>query len=219
LAAAWFSGASLYPPSTHADRFVAPDTVVASANGSFAYVGKFFKENGPAEVADVGFGGSNIDRLIHGDFFCSILSAGDSLTLPVSARLLNPTLPGRGRLWVNFCDFTSQACTTVVLPAATTEVLDPSLERQLRLWNEPNPFSAQTTFRYELPAPGRAILEVFDLSGRSMARIVDEVQAAGRHSATWDVRGVPALERTRGVFFGRLTFRGRVQSRAIVVMR
>lgn len=58
---------------------------------------------------------------------------------------------------------------------------------------------APTTLRYALPAEGEAVLDVFDLRGRRIARLVDGRQAAGEHTATL------ATERlASGVYLARL---------------
>lgn len=47
--------------------------------------------------------------------------------------------------------------------------------------NYPNPFNPSTRITYELPIATHVALEVFDLSGRKIATLIDEVQTAGRH--------------------------------------
>ena len=50
----------------------------------------------------------------------------------------------------------------------------------------PNPFNPRTTVTFDLAAPGRARLAVYDLRGALVRRLVDAELPAGRHRATWD---------------------------------
>ena len=50
---------------------------------------------------------------------------------------------------------------------------------------EPNPFTASTRIRFDLPRPAWTRLEVFDLQGRRVARLANELLAAGSHSRDW----------------------------------
>lgn len=50
----------------------------------------------------------------------------------------------------------------------------------------PNPFNPHTTVTFDLAAPGRATLAVYDLRGALVRRLVDAELPAGRHSAEWD---------------------------------
>ncbi len=52
--------------------------------------------------------------------------------------------------------------------------------------NYPNPFNPSTVIQYMLPASGHIILTLHDVLGREVARLVDEVQAAGVHEVHLD---------------------------------
>lgn len=56
----------------------------------------------------------------------------------------------------------------------------------------PNPFARQTTIVYELAAPERVRLEVFDLTGRAVATVEDAWRQTGVHRAVFDAAGLPA---------------------------
>jgi len=63
----------------------------------------------------------------------------------------------------------------------------------------PNPFNLQTIIYYELPAKTAVRLEVYNLSGRRVATLVEERQEAGYQQVTWEAGGMPS-----GVYFYKL---------------
>ena len=69
---------------------------------------------------------------------------------------------------------------------ATSAAEAPRLGQSYVVGSRPNPFRARTAFVYEVGATGPVAVEVFDLLGRRLETLVDEVQAAGRHVVTWD---------------------------------
>ena len=89
-------------------------------------------------------------------------------------------------------------------PLATL-VLEPSA---------PNPFPHATAIRYTLPTAGRVTVEVFDVTGRRVAVLVDGEQPAGRHEVRWDAGGVPG-----GAYLCRLGFEREVLTRTLVRVR
>ena len=69
----------------------------------------------------------------------------------------------------------------------------------------PNPLEGSCTLRFDLARAGTAALEVFDLSGRRVARLDHGLKEPGRYSIRWagkDDRGGPAAT---GLYFVRLT--------------
>jgi hypothetical protein len=74
-----------------------------------------------------------------------------------------------------------------------------------RLWqSRPNPSNPVTTIPYWVPAETHVRLAVYDMSGRTVALLVDRVESAGRHEVRWsgqDGRGRPVAS---GVYLYRL---------------
>jgi hypothetical protein len=69
--------------------------------------------------------------------------------------------------------------------------------------NYPNPFNPVTVLRYQLAEAGHVRLEVYDVLGREVAVLVDEVRVAGEHVARFDGSGCAS-----GVYFCRMQVRG-----------
>ncbi|MCP3999225.1 MAG: hypothetical protein GY722_29790, partial [bacterium] len=51
--------------------------------------------------------------------------------------------------------------------------------------NSPNPFNPVTKIRFDLPRAGHVRLEIFEVSGRRVAMLLDESREAGRYSTNW----------------------------------
>ncbi len=83
----------------------------------------------------------------------------------------------------------------------------------------PNPFRSEIHFDFTVPRPARIAIEVFDLQGRMVRRVLDEQLAAGRYTRSW--RGDDASGRTAhsGIFFVRMTAPGLVQMGRVVLIR
>ena len=83
----------------------------------------------------------------------------------------------------------------------TFDLAGPSSLSRLSLDNTPNPFNPSTTFWMELPVESRAVLELYDMRGRKLATLLDEVRPAGRTEYRFDGRAVTLPS---GVYFARL---------------
>lgn len=55
--------------------------------------------------------------------------------------------------------------------------------------NFPNPFNPVTTIHYTLAQPTHARIEIYDVLGRRVATLVDELQTEGTHSVQWNGAG------------------------------
>ncbi len=80
--------------------------------------------------------------------------------------------------------------------------------------NYPNPFNPSTTIAYELPRRAQVVLEIFDLMGRRVAKLVDEIQNEGRHEITWN-----GSARASGIYWYRLQAGGHVAAKKMLLLR
>lgn len=67
--------------------------------------------------------------------------------------------------------------------------------------NYPNPFNPSTTIEFEIPKSGRVKIELFDLSGKRILDILDEIRPAGHYKINIDL-GYLAT----GIYFYKLRF-------------
>ena len=84
---------------------------------------------------------------------------------------------------------------------------------------EPNPFDAQTSVRWSLPAPAHVRVGVFDVSGRRVASLLDAERPAGDGVVRWDARDDRGSAVPAGVYFVRVDVPGGSVSRRVIRLR
>lgn len=94
-------------------------------------------------------------------------------------------------------------------PGFASEQQNPGVAKRT-LKNVPNPFNPSTTISFELAAAARATLDVFDVNGRFIRRLVDARLASGTHQAPWDGADEHGRPVASGVYFYRLSVDGGV---------
>jgi len=104
-------------------------------------------------------------------------------------------------------------------PAPEILKADVQLPAKFALTNYPNPFNPSTTIEFALPQDGVVHVEIFDLTGRRVAVLIDEERSVGRHKAIWNARNETGSKASSGIYFVRATFDGQVLNRKIVLMR
>ena len=85
--------------------------------------------------------------------------------------------------------------------------------------NTPNPFREGTTISYASPRPQPLKLRVFDVSGRLVRTLVDQVMPAGRFTIAWDGRDDHGQVTTAGVYFYRLEGENEMLTRKTIRLR
>ncbi len=86
--------------------------------------------------------------------------------------------------------------------------------------NYPNPFNPTTTIRYATRTRGHVTLRVYDIAGRLVATLVDEIQAPGNdHRVVWNGRNRRGQPVAAGVYFYTLSAPGYEASRKLVLLK
>lgn len=85
--------------------------------------------------------------------------------------------------------------------------------------NYPNPFNASTVIAYDIGARSEVTLEIFNILGQRIARLVDGDRPAGQYSAFWN--GVDDADRPAptGVYFYRLQAGPLCEIRKMVLLK
>lgn len=80
--------------------------------------------------------------------------------------------------------------------------------------NYPNPFNPLTDIRYQIADRSHVILQIFNLLGEEVARLVDEVQDAGYKSVSWVATDAPS-----GIYTCRLRAGAYIEVRKMLLVR
>jgi hypothetical protein len=80
-----------------------------------------------------------------------------------------------------------------------------------------HPASGPARLRFALPAASRVEIDVYDVTGRRVARIVDGEYAAGAHTVTWNP-SAGGVRSAAGLYFARMTAGGRRLDQRVVLM-
>ena len=87
-------------------------------------------------------------------------------------------------------------------------------ETMALLQNYPNPFNPNSDIRYQISEFGKVRLAVYDLLGREVALLVNEMKPAGTYEVRFDASGLAS-----GVYLYRLTAGSFVETRKMIVVR
>jgi hypothetical protein len=187
----------MYDDGTHGDD-VAGDRIYTaliplgpSIGGDRARVGQEFKFGIWGEDNESGFGLNHIENI------------DDSQTTFELKTQFGSINPNRYFGW----DFDTQKPISVdgpeVIPVTYT------LEQ-----NYPNPFNPSTVIRYDVPKSSKVSLNVYDIMGREVAALVNDVQAAGRYEVVFSAQNISS-----GVYFYRLAADGFISVKKMVLMK
>jgi len=85
--------------------------------------------------------------------------------------------------------------------------------------NYPNPFNPETTISYNLPAESFVTLEIYNLKGQLVKRLVSENKPSGAHKAVWNGADQQGREVASGFYFYRLKTKDNQLTRKILLMK
>jgi hypothetical protein len=80
--------------------------------------------------------------------------------------------------------------------------------------NYPNPFNPSTEIKFAIPEQGFVSLKVYDITGREIAKLVNEVRNAGFYSVNFNASSLSS-----GVYFYRIESGDFVQTRKMLLVK
>lgn len=105
-----------------------------------------------------------------------------------------------------------------ILNISTTDVADEiSTQKSFILYqNFPNPFNGETSIKYSVLSRERITLRIYDVLGREIAALVDEVKEAGSYNVTWKIENGKF---TSGIFFYQLRSGSFVEMKKMILLK
>ena len=105
--------------------------------------------------------------------------------------------------------------TTATVVSTEDDPLAGQIPDEFRLYgNYPNPFNPSTRIAFALPGEQHVRLEVYDLLGRRVALLLDEVRTAGQHAVDFDAAALSS-----GVYLYRITAGDFSHTRKMMLMK
>ncbi|MFB3104575.1 MAG: FG-GAP-like repeat-containing protein, partial [Pseudomonadales bacterium] len=92
-------------------------------------------------------------------------------------------------------------------PAEATAIEQASAdvpEKIIELATYPNPFHTSITLSYRVAHTSRVVVTVYDVLGRAVHRLLDQVQLPGAHEVVWDGRNEAGRVASSGVYLVRV---------------
>ncbi len=85
--------------------------------------------------------------------------------------------------------------------------------------NAPNPFNPQTVLTFEVAAPGRVSLAIYDVAGKLVRTLVDDTRPAGQFEATWNGMDDSGQRVSSGVYFAKYRAGDQEQTRKMTMVK
>jgi len=85
--------------------------------------------------------------------------------------------------------------------------------------NYPNPFNMATTISFGLPEPAHVQVQIFDVNGRKVKRLVDQVCGAGVHSVVWNGTDEADRKVSSGIYICRFSAGKVVLNRKLILVK
>jgi hypothetical protein len=95
-----------------------------------------------------------------------------------------------------------------------------SLQKPSLYQSFPNPFKFRANIRYQLPIQSKVSLTIYDITGRAVRKLLDEVnKEPGLHTITWDGKDDRGRVLPNSVYFYRLKTERFTDSKRVIVIR
>lgn len=126
-------------------------------------------------------------------------------------------IEGGYELWMS-CVSRGLAVLTVLNPTTAVDAGEAPAVRLALAQNHPNPFRAGTQIPFVLPRTESVRLDIYDVTGRLVRRLVDGTLPAGDHAIGWDGRTSGMASMPSGVYLYRLEAGGEAIERRMLLL-
>jgi hypothetical protein len=96
----------------------------------------------------------------------------------------------------------------------------PARPRNFALFqNYPNPFNVSTVISFSIPSRSHVRVDVFDILGRSVVTLLEDVRDQGYHAIAWDGTSASGEDLSSGVYLYRVSSDGHTEQRKMVLLK
>ncbi len=85
--------------------------------------------------------------------------------------------------------------------------------------NFPNPFNPSTNIRFTIPVISKVKLKVYDILGRLVAKLLDEVKPPGTYDINWNGKNMHDQRLASGIYFYQLESDKFVETKKLVLLK
>jgi len=192
---------------------VSTEEISTTGENNEAYEGVLVKVSGICDNDNLGWrewsldDGSGPTRIYHGliDDFLPILGEEYEVT---GVQYFG---------WGNF----------MVLPRFISDIVGPSGIEEGNMINPvfeltqnyPNPFNPETIIEYSIPQNSKIELNIYNIKGQKVKRLVSDQFSAGQHSVIWDGRDSSGKSVSSGIYFYKLKAANFEKTRKMILMK
>ena len=126
-----------------------------------------------------------------------------------------------GKYKVRVADNTNNctATSTAVRVKVPCRAMNEETNETAALAAYPNPFSSSTSISFSLSQLENISLEIFDVRGRLIRTLANELMSAGTHVVPWNAREQNGNEVSEGIYFLRMQTESEVKTIAVSVVK
>ena len=85
--------------------------------------------------------------------------------------------------------------------------------------NYPNPFNPVTTLRYDLPENGLVNITIYDMLGRQVKTLINQIQDVGYRSVIWDATNDYGKPVSAGIYLYQIQAGEYISTKKMVLLK
>ncbi|MCJ7801889.1 MAG: T9SS type A sorting domain-containing protein [Candidatus Marinimicrobia bacterium] len=117
-------------------------------------------------------------------------------------------------------NFTANTVDFIPFSQLSTNYDETSIPSKFQLHqNFPNPFNPNTTIFYDVSRESNVKVTIFDLLGREIIKLVDQIEPIGNRSINWDGRDYTGNLVNAGVYIYQIEAEGFLQTKKMVLLK
>ena len=107
---------------------------------------------------------------------------------------------------------------TITGPTSNEDGVAPVYTTQL-IGNYPNPFNPETNIRFSLKDAAPVSIEIYNVKGQMVRKLVNEVKAAGDHVAVWNGTDNNGRAVSSGVYYFKMNTGKYSSTKKMILMK